>query len=163
MNPEVEAARNLVVDLGAEPGQAAEGRLNMSARAAEAIIEIEMAEGGIEIVDPHQADHATAEPDAFGVARRAIDDLGGLGKFGSLALVFLRRIGGCRRIPLGCVLGMVVAALGQSATDKAATNEAATTQKQENHRAAREMAQKRNLEWKHWPTHKFPDLLPRFT
>ena len=37
-------------------------------RAAEAVVEIEMAEGGIEIVAPEQADHPPAEPDAFRIA-----------------------------------------------------------------------------------------------
>src|SRR5947207_5811532 len=41
----VEAPRHLVVDLAPEPGQAAEARLDMAARAAEAVIEVEMAEG----------------------------------------------------------------------------------------------------------------------
>ena len=52
----------------------------MAAGAAKAVIEIEMTEGGVEVVDPHQANHTSAEPDAFGIARRAADDLGGFGE-----------------------------------------------------------------------------------
>src|SRR5262245_10384282 len=44
MDAVVEAPRHLVVDLAPEPGQAAEARLDMAARAAEAVIEIEMTE-----------------------------------------------------------------------------------------------------------------------
>ena len=112
MNPQVEAPRNLVVDRGAKPGQAAEGRLDMSARTAEAVIEIEMAEGGVEVVDPHQANHAAAEPDAFGIAGRAADGLGGLGKFSRLALILLGGVGICGGV-LALVLSVGIAALGK--------------------------------------------------
>ncbi len=112
----VEAPRHLVVDLAPEPGQAAEARLDMAAGAAEAVIEVEMAEGGIEVVQPHQADHAAAEPDAFRIAGRAINGLLGLDEFGRLALVFLDRIGG---LAVWGVLLLVLrsraAALGQDA------------------------------------------------
>jgi hypothetical protein len=43
------------VDLAAEAGQAAERRLDMAAGAAEPVVEVEMAEGGVEVVAPHQA------------------------------------------------------------------------------------------------------------
>ena len=80
----------------AETRQAAEGRLDVAAGAAEAVVEIEMAEGGVEIVAPHQAHHAAAEPDAFRVAGRAVDGLRGLDEFVGLALAVLGRIGrGC--------------------------------------------------------------------
>src|SRR5262245_37309140 len=94
MNAGIEAARHLVVDLGAEAGQAAKARLDMAARAAEAVVKVEVAEGGIEVIEPHQADHATAEPDAFGVAGGAIDGLLGLDEFGGLALIVLDGLGG---------------------------------------------------------------------
>ena len=55
--------------------QAAERRLDMAARAAEAVVEVEMAEGGIEIVAPEQVDHAPAQPDAFRIAGRAAQGL----------------------------------------------------------------------------------------
>ena len=69
----------------------------MAARAAEAVIEVEMAEGGIEVVQPHQADHAAAEPDAFRIAGRSAHSMLGFGKF----VDFLRFLGAV----LGCVFG----------------------------------------------------------
>ena len=91
----------------------------MAAGAAEPVVEIEVAEGGVEVVDPHQSHDATAEPDAFGVAGRAVDGLRGLGEFVGLALVFLGGIGGgCGRGLAGLVLGVVVvAALGEGASE----------------------------------------------
>jgi hypothetical protein len=148
MNANVQAPRHLVVDLTAEAGQAAERRLDMSARAAEAVIEVEVAEGGIEVVHPHQAHHAPAEPDAFGIAGRARDDLGGFGEFSGLALVFLGRgcvLGGLASLAL--VLGVVVAALGKGASGT----------KQENDRGDCERPQEPVRKWKHASTHKFPD------
>jgi len=135
MNPDVQAARNLVVDLAAEPGQAAERRLDVAARATEAVIEIEVAEGGIEVVHPHQADHTAAEPDAFGIPGRAVEDLGGLGELGRLALIILVGVGGGGGIALLLVLGMVVAALGEGASATECDNE----------RGYREMAQELGL------------------
>ena len=44
----------------------------MAARAAKPVVEIEMAERGIEIVTPQQADHAATEPDALGVPARPL-------------------------------------------------------------------------------------------
>ena len=86
----------------------------MAAGAAETVIEVEVAEGGIEVVAPHQADHAAAEPDAFGIAGRAVDGLRGLGEFVGLALVFLGGVGVGGGV-LALVLGMGVAALGEGA------------------------------------------------
>ena len=65
----------------------------MAAGAAEAVVEIEVAEGGVEVVPPHQADHAPAEPDAFRIAGRAVDRLRGLDEFVGLALVVLGGVG----------------------------------------------------------------------
>jgi hypothetical protein len=99
MDAGVEAVRNLRVDR-AEAGQAAERGLNVTAGAAEAVVHVEMTEGGVEIVAPHQADDAPAEPDAFRVAGRAVDGLRRLGEFVDLALVFA---GGVRRsFAVGC-------------------------------------------------------------
>ena len=97
---------HLGVDLAAEAGQAAEGRLDMAAGAAEPVIEVEVPERGIEVVPPHQANHAAAEPDAFGVAGRAVDGLRGLDEFVGLALVVLVGVGriGGRRLA-GLILG----------------------------------------------------------
>ena len=81
----------------------------MAAGAAEPVVEIEVAEGGIEVVAPHQAHHAAAEPDAFGVSGRAVDGLGRLDEFVGLALVVLGGVGGIggRRLA-GLILGVGV-------------------------------------------------------
>src|SRR5262245_44214695 len=63
------------------PHDAAEGRLDVAGRAAEPVVQVEMAEGGIEIVAPEQADHPPAEPDAFRAAGRTAQELLRLGKF----------------------------------------------------------------------------------
>ena len=86
--------RHFGVDLAAKAGQAAEGGLDMAAGATEAVVQVEMAERGIEVVPPHQADHAAAEPDAFGVSGRAVDGLRRLDEFVGLALVVLAGVGG---------------------------------------------------------------------
>ena len=70
--------------------QAAKRRLNMSARAAEAVVKIEMAKGSIEVVPPQQADDAAAEPHAFGIARPARQFVLRFGEFVDL----LRLLGG---------------------------------------------------------------------
>jgi len=75
-----EAVRLLRIDR-ALAHQATESRLNMPARAGEAIVELKMAECGVEIVAPHQIDDAAAEPDALGMAGGALQGGGGLGEF----------------------------------------------------------------------------------
>ncbi len=70
----------------------------MAAGAAETVVEIEVTKRGVEIVEPHQAHHAAAEPDAFGVSGRAVDGLRGLDEFVGLALIFLGGVGGLGRI-----------------------------------------------------------------
>ena len=85
---------HLGIDLSAKAGQAAEGRLDMAAGAAEPVVEIEVPERGVEVVAPHQANHAAAEPDAFRVSTRAVDGLGRLDEFVGLALVVLGGVGG---------------------------------------------------------------------
>ena len=77
----------------AKAGQAAERRLDVTAGTAEPVVKIEMPKSGVEIVEPHQADHAAAEPDAFRVSGRAIDGLRGLDEFVGLALIVLGGIG----------------------------------------------------------------------
>ena len=69
MDPGVERLGRLGVDV-ALADHAAERDLDVLARAAEPVIEIEVAERGVEVVAPHQADRPLAEPDAFGDARR---------------------------------------------------------------------------------------------
>ena len=61
------------------------------------IAEVQHASPADERVPPHQADHAAAEPDAFRIAGRAVDGLGGLGEFIDLALVVLGGVLGARR------------------------------------------------------------------
>ena len=60
--------------------QAAERRLDMPRRAAEAVVKIQMTECGIEVVAPEQINDAAAEPDAFGIGRGSAQYLGRLGK-----------------------------------------------------------------------------------
>ena len=140
-----EAVRDLIVDLRAKTGQAAEGGLDMPTRAAEAIIEVDMAERGVEIVHPDQLHDAPPEPDAFGIPGRAVDGLGRFGKLVGLALIFLRGIG---RI-IGWRLSLVlVTALGECG--------ACGEQQQQN--GDGEMAQTGDLSLKH-ATHEFPDCI----
>src|SRR5262249_44927349 len=81
MYPPVEGVGGLGIDVAALPHDAAEGRLDVAGRAAEPVVQVEMAEGGIEIVLPEQSDHPSPEPDAFWTAGRAAQDLLRLGKF----------------------------------------------------------------------------------
>ena len=106
MDAAVEGLGHLGVDLAAKAGQAAERRLDMAAGAAEPVVEVEVPERGVEIVAPHQADHAAAEPDAFGVSGRAVDGLGRLDEFVGLALVVLATSAGLAAGGLpGLILG----------------------------------------------------------
>src|SRR4051794_15729212 len=77
--------------------QAAESRLDMATRAGEAVVQVEMAEGGVEIVAPEQADHPAAEPDAFRIAGRAGNEARGLGDLVELLLAVLAVLGGVGR------------------------------------------------------------------
>ncbi len=88
----------------------------MAAGAAEPFIEIEMAERGIEVVAPHQPDHAPSEPDAFRISCGAIDRLRGLNELVGLALAILGRIcwGGLLG---GCVLSPEIATLRDGGPD----------------------------------------------
>src|SRR5215510_5738809 len=153
MDAVIEAPWHLVVDLAPEPGQAAEARLDMAARAAEPVIEVEMAEGSIEVVQPHQADHAATEPDAFRIAGRAVDGLLGLDEFGRLALVFLDRIGGFAVRGVLLVLGGRAAALGEDAAGP----------DQESHGNGQDgrgkVTQDDTMKLEYPATHTFPDWL----
>lgn len=114
MDVAVERIRNLGIDLAAEPGQAAERGLDVSAGAAKAVVKVEMTKGGIEIVEPHQPHHAAAEPDAFRISGRSVDRLRGLGEFIRLVLiVFLGAICGILLRLALLVRGMGIAALGR--------------------------------------------------
>jgi hypothetical protein len=108
--------RHLRIDV-AVPHETAERHLDMPARAAETIIQIEMAKGCIEIITPEQADNAAAEPDAFRLPRPALDQALGLSELIDLALPLLDRIG---RLPgllllLSCFR---IAALGEGRSAK---------------------------------------------
>ena len=50
-----------------------------AAGAAKPVVKVEVAEGGVEVVAPEQADHPAAEPDAFRVAGRPGEQAGGFG------------------------------------------------------------------------------------
>ena len=101
VNAAVERLGHLGIDLAAKAGQAAEGRLDMAAGAAEPVVEIEVAKGGVEVVEPHQAHHAAAEPDAFGISGRAVDGLRGFDEFVGLALIVLGGVGGWAALAAG--------------------------------------------------------------
>jgi hypothetical protein len=96
LHPPVQAVRGLWIDRVGMQYQAAESRLNMAARAAETVVEVEVPERGVEIVPPQQADHPVAEPDAFGIAGRTVERVLRLGIFVDfLALVRGGRSRGC--------------------------------------------------------------------
>jgi hypothetical protein len=56
------------------------GSLDMGTGTAKSIVEVEMAEGGIHVIPPQQADDAAPEPNAFRVAGRSLDQSSGFGK-----------------------------------------------------------------------------------
>src|SRR5208282_4348467 len=89
---------------------------------AESIVEVEMAEGGVEIVAPEQTDHAAAEPYAFGMARRPVQRLLRFGKLVDLLRLFAGFLArsGSRRHRLVCRFGVVV--LGKSGRRESAAH-----------------------------------------
>jgi hypothetical protein len=95
MDPAIEAIGGFGIDRIGMQYQTTERRLDMSGRTAEPVVQIEMAEGGIEVVAPEQADDPPAEPNAFGIAGRPIENALGLGEFVDF-LGFFGGIGGCR-------------------------------------------------------------------
>lgn len=115
MDAAVQGFGNLGIDGRAESHHAAERRLDMAAGASEPLIEIEMAERGIEIVSPHQPNHTPAEPDAFRVSGGAVDRLRRLYELVGLALAVLGSIP--RSLLGGCVLGAAIAALSDGCPD----------------------------------------------
>ncbi len=104
MDLPVQAVGGLGIDGTGVQNQAAERRLDMAARTTEAVVEIEVPEGSIEIIAPQQADHPAAEPDAFRIAGRAVQDTLGFGEFVDL----LRRC--LAALLAGC--GLLVGRLG---------------------------------------------------
>jgi hypothetical protein len=152
MNTSAQAFRCFGVD-GAKAHETPERRLNVAAGAAKPVVQIEMAEGGVEIVAPHQDHHAAAEPDAFRVSGRAIEGLRRLDEFIGLALAVFSRISRsrtCRSRLAGLILSAKVAALGEGACE--------TDQQRES--GCGNSTQYRILELEYPLTHKVPDLLP---
>lgn len=140
---------HLVVDLGSETGQATERRLDVPARTAEAVIEVEVAKGGVEIVHPHELDHAAAKPNAFGVSGRSADRLRCFDELVDLVLIVLGRLGTIGGGFAGLILGALVTALGIGASQS----------EQHNYRGHYEMAPNRMMKFKHPSPHGFPDFL----
>jgi hypothetical protein len=89
------------------PHDAPEADLDVLARTAEPVIKIKVPEGSVEVVAPHQADRAFAQPNALGARRRAGHDPAGFGNLieapgavlAGLALAWLGRL----RV---CILGL---------------------------------------------------------
>jgi hypothetical protein len=106
MHPRVKALRRLWIDVSL-PNNAAECRLDMSAGAAEAIVQVEVAEGGIHIIAPQQPNHPSAQPKAFRIASRAGHLARCLSEFLDLALGFLGGIGRLSR-RLVATLGLAI-------------------------------------------------------
>jgi hypothetical protein len=152
MNTSTQAFRRFGVD-GAKAHEAPERRLNVAAGAAKPVVQIEMAERGVEIVAPHQNHHAATEPDAFRVSGRAVDGLRSLDELIGLALTVLGHISGRRRISRGgfarLILGAKVAALGKGASET----------DQQRDCGCGNATQNRILELEHPLTHKVPDFV----
>ncbi len=127
----------------------------MAAGAAEPVVEVEVPERGIEVVPPHQADHAAAEPDAFGIAGRAVDGRLCLDELVGLALVVLGGVGGIGGGGFTLILGRL-AALGEYRTrsDQKRSNQKRSNQ---NFAGSGEVTHNR-LSWIKHPTHTFPDF-----
>jgi hypothetical protein len=148
MNTSTQAFRCFGVD-GAKAHEAPERRLNVAAGAAKPVIQIEVAEGGIEIVAPHQNHHPAAEPDAFRVSGRAIDGLRRLDEFIGRALTVFGHISRtCHSRLAGLILGAKVAALREGVSE--------TDQQRES--GCGNATQNRILELEHPLTHKVPDF-----
>ena len=93
MDPSAKRFLGLRIDVSL-PDEAAEGRLDVGAGAAKAVIQIEVAEGRIEVVAPQQVNHAATKPDALRIASRAIQDPCCLGNLIDLFLGFLNGVSG---------------------------------------------------------------------
>src|SRR4051794_24114799 len=109
MHAGIEALGRFRIDVVALTDDAAESGLYVRSRATKAVVEVEMAEGGVHVVAPHQSYHPPAKPDAFRVAGRTVHQAAGFGEFVDLALRFLGRVG--RLGGGGLVAGLGVATL----------------------------------------------------
>ena len=112
MNPCIQARRRFRIDIGPLAYHTAERCLDVGAWAAEPVVKIEMAKGGVHVVPPHQTHHPAAEPDAFRVAGRAGDQTGRLGEFVDLSLGLFGRIRRLGRRRFVAAFG--IAALGEA-------------------------------------------------
>src|ERR1700678_4583317 len=81
LNPRIQAIGGLRVDVVSMQNQTAKRGVDVGARTAKSVVQIEMAKGGIEIVAPKQTDHAATQPDTFGIAGRTGQRMLRLGKF----------------------------------------------------------------------------------
>src|SRR5436309_184717 len=111
MHPGVKALGYFRIDIGALADNAAEGSLDMGPGTAEPVVQVEVAEGGVHVIPPHQSDHAAAEPDALRIAGGPVYQSSGFREFVDLALGIL---GGIGRLGGGwLVAALGIAALGE--------------------------------------------------
>jgi hypothetical protein len=93
MHPGIEALGGFWIDRVALADNATECCLDMGAGTTEPVVQVEVAEGGVHVVPPHQPDHPAAEPDAFRVAGRPVYQARGFGELVDLALGIFGGIG----------------------------------------------------------------------
>ena len=82
-----QALLHLIVDIREEPRQATKRCLDVSARTAEPVVQIQMPKGGVEVISVYQLDHPPPKPDALRVPGRTINGLRGLNKFLNFPLI----------------------------------------------------------------------------
>lgn len=89
MNPRFYLLRCLQIDFTLTD-DATEARLHVVPRAAETVVEVEMAERRVEIILPQQSNDASSQPDTFWIACRTAYESAGFRNFVHFAL--LRRV-----------------------------------------------------------------------
>jgi hypothetical protein len=112
------------------PHNAAERYLDMVGWAAEAVVQLKMPKGGVEVVIPEEADRPAAKPNAFGIGGWATQNLGGLRVLIDLFLPFLPLLALASRLGLG-ILG--VAGMGQKDCHRCARGSGHQAQTSEAH------------------------------
>jgi hypothetical protein len=110
MHPGVQALGRLGIDV-ALADDATKRCLYVRSRTAEAVVEIQMAKGGIHIIPPQQSNNPASEPNALRVAGWPINQARRLREFIDLALRVLGGVGWLGR--RGLVAGLRVAVLGR--------------------------------------------------
>ena len=100
MDPSIKAVGGFGIDHVGMQNKAPERHLDMAAWAAEAVIELKVAKGGVQIVAPKQADDAPPKPDAFRIA--------GWAAYGALRFSKLVDFMGLLRAVFGGVLGALL-------------------------------------------------------